>query len=87
MSKTLKMLAIALTMGGIAAMALPNASALACASHSEPPNFLITYEGQTCNYVVGGGAAREATQTVVFLEGEAVEIAQYVWDTYGDNLP
>jgi hypothetical protein len=83
MTKTMLVLMVALAMGGILATAVPTASAMYCAGYGT----LGGYVAQKCNYVVGGEAARDASATVTFVGEEAHETIQFIWDTYGDDLP
>ena len=83
MTKTMLVLTVALTMGGILATAVPTASAVYCVTNTHA----LQYVAQTCNYVFSGEAGRDAGATVGFVQDEASETVQFIWDTYGDDLP
>jgi hypothetical protein len=87
MSKTLLMTMIALTTGGIAMTALPTASAYSCAA-TEPGTPETDYVAWFCTYYIfGGEAERDVWATVGYVEGAAFGAIQFVWDTFGDDLP
>ena len=76
-----------ITMGGLAMAVTPGASAIACAT-PEPGNYLTDYVARTCNYYIfGGEAVRDVDATVGFVGDQAAETVQFVWDTFGDDLP
>lgn len=87
MSKTLMMTTIAIALGGFALTAVPGASAYACAA-GEPGNPVTAYVAHTCTYYVFGGEAREdVDSTIGYVVDETFGTIQFVWDTYGDDLP
>ena len=87
MSKTLLMTTMMIAMGGLALTAMPSASAYTCGA-MEPHTYVTDYVARTCTYYIFGGEAREdANATVGFVVDETFEVAQFVWDTFGDDLP
>jgi hypothetical protein len=72
-----------IAIAALAAVAMPPASAAQCAT----TNPELSYVVQTCNYVLSGEAGDEADATVDHVAGQAEETAQFLWDTYGDELP